>query len=324
MKNGLLATSAIALTAGYAAADVSYSASASLSYGNFGTGTAATAAYAYSSEFDFTITGSGEAGGVSYSASMTLDEGGADDTGAFSMSTNGLSIAYDRNDFGGLVDAGLDGEDDDAGDLMISYANGAFSITHEMDTDPSAAAAVLAGVDVNDGRYETILSYSANGLSVGIEISDDDGEGANGAVNTVSVGYTMGAMTVSYDVDDQAAQDYDALVTYTMGDTVLSAGTDESESHYAGITTSFGGLSLTARSETDGSTASGVTGENELSLSYTMGALTVAYAKDTGDNGLFGDEAETVTTVTYDLGGITLEAKGTDQDETEVSASFTF
>jgi hypothetical protein len=36
MKNVLLATTAIALTAGYAAADVSYSASAKLSYGNFG------------------------------------------------------------------------------------------------------------------------------------------------------------------------------------------------------------------------------------------------------------------------------------------------
>jgi hypothetical protein len=52
--------------------------------------------------------------------------------------------------------------------------------------------------------------------------------------------------------------------------------------------------------------------------------LTVAYAKDTGDNGLVGDEAETVTTLTYDLGGITLVAKGTDQDETEVSAAFSF
>ena len=38
MKNVLLATTAIALTAGYAAADVSYSASAKLAYGNFGTG----------------------------------------------------------------------------------------------------------------------------------------------------------------------------------------------------------------------------------------------------------------------------------------------
>ena len=59
-------------------------------------------------------------------------------------------------------------------------------------------------------------------------------------------------------------------------------------------------------------------------MSYTMGALTVAYAKDTGDVGKFGDEAETLTTITYDLGGITLVAKGNDQDETEVSAAFSF
>ena len=64
--------------------------------------------------------------------------------------------------------------------------------------------------------------------------------------------------------------------------------------------------------------------ENEVALSYTMGALTVAYAKDTGDTGKFGDEAETLTTVTYDVGGVKLVAKGNDQDETEVSAAFTF
>ena len=34
------------------------------------------AAYGYANEFDFTVTGSGEAGGVAYSASMTIDEGG--------------------------------------------------------------------------------------------------------------------------------------------------------------------------------------------------------------------------------------------------------
>ena len=46
--------------------------------------------------------------------------------------------------------------------------------------------------------------------------------------------------------------------------------------------------------------------------------------EDTGQNGKFGDEAETVTTITYDLGGITLVGKATDQEETEVSAAFTF
>jgi hypothetical protein len=301
------------LTAGYAAADVSYSASAKLSYGNFGEQNTAGTGYGYSDTFDFVVSGSGEAGGVAYSASMTIDEDAASNAlGAFSMSSNGLSYTYDANDIGGLETANGNGLDEAAGDWKIAYAANGFSAGYEVDEDVP-------------GRYLTTLGYTGNGISIGLEVSDDDGETATlGTVNTVSVGYTMGAMTISYDVDDQTDQDYDAKVTYTMGDTVLSAGTDESESHYAGITTSFGGLSLTARSETDGSTASGVTGENELSLSYTMGALTVAYAKDTGDTGLFGDEAETLTTVTYDLGGVTLVAKGNDQDETEVSAAFSF
>jgi outer membrane protein OmpU len=325
MKNVLLATTAIALTAGYAAADVSYGASAKLVYSNFSTGTDTAPAYTYGSEFDFTITGSGEAGGVSYSAGMTIDEGGIDDTAAVSMSTGGFTVAYDKNDFGGLVDTGNDGEDDNAGDLKISYAGNGFSISHEMDTDTSLAAAVAGSDDINAGRYDTIMSYAANGLTVGLHISDDDGEGTDGAVNTVSVGYTMGAMTISYAADDQASQDYDVKATYTMGDTVLSAGSDEIESHYVGITTSVGGLSLTARSEAEGNTSDD-TAESEVSLSYTMGALTVAYATDTGNSATtaYGDEARTVTTLTYDLGGVKLEAKGNNQDQTEVSAAFSF
>ena len=325
MKNVLLATTAIALTAGYAAADVTTSASAKLVYSNFSTGTVAAGAYAYGSEFDFTITGSGEAGGVAYSAGMTIHEGGIDDTAAVSMSSNGFTLAYDKNDFGGLVDAGLDGEDDNAGDLKISYAGNGFSISHEMDTDTSAAAAVLSGVDVNDGRYDTIMSYAANGLSVGLHISDDDGSGTGAAVNTVSVGYTAGAMAISYAADDRATQNYDIKATYTMGGTALSAGSDEIESHYVGITTTVAGLALTARSETDGNTAAD-TAENELSVAYTMGALTVAYATDTGNSTTtaYGDEARTVTTLTYDLGGITLLAKGNNRDQTEVSAAFSF
>jgi outer membrane protein OmpU len=322
MKNVLLATTAIALTAGYAAADVSYSASAKLAYGNFGTGDftsggSATAAksYSYSNEFDFTITGSGEAGGVAYSASMTLDEGGADDTGAFSMSTNGFTYAYDANDFGGLVDSGADGEDDDAGDWMLSYAGNGFTASYEVDND-------------DDGRYELLLGYSANGLSVGMEASDDDGsDGAGDVVNTVSLGYTMGALTLAYSGDDQSTQNYDASAAYTMGGTVITAATDENEQHSIGVSTTVGPVVITARTEQDiatGKTGAGTGAENEFGLTYTSGALSIGYKKDTGDAGDFGDEAETVTTITYDLGGITLVAKGTDQDETEVSAAFSF
>ncbi len=312
MKKILLTTTAIALTSGYAAADVSYSASAKLSYGNFGEENTAGTTYGYSDTFDFGVSGSGEAGGVAYSASMTIDEDAASNSlGAFSMSSNGLSYTYDANDIGGLETANANGLDEAAGDWKIAYAANGFSAGYEVDEDI-------------DGRSLTTLGYSANGLTLGLEVKDDDGSaGAGGTINTVSVGYTMGALTISYDADDQTEQDYDAKVTYTLGGTVLSAGTDEIESHYVGITTTIGGLALTARSEADGNTTAD-TAENELSISYTIGALTVEYAKDTGDVGKFGDEAETLTTLTYDLGGVTLVAKGNDQDETEVSAAFSF
>jgi hypothetical protein len=259
------------------------------------------------------VSGSGEAGGVAYSGSMTIDEttpGNA--LGAFSMSSNGLSYTYDANDLGGLVgDTAATSLEESEGDWKIAYAANGFSAGYEVDEEV-------------EGRSLTTLGYAANGLSIGLEVKDDDGNGtASDTINTVSVGYTMGAMSVSYDADDQATQNYDAKVTYTMGGTVLSAGTDEIESHYVGITTTVGGMALTARSETDGNTAAD-TAENELSISYTMGALTIAYAKDTGDVGKYGDEAETLTTLTYDLGGVTLVAKGNDQDETEVSAAFSF
>jgi len=332
MKNILLATSAIALTAGYAAADVTTSASAKLSYGNFGTGdftnngtalapdTAST--YGYSSEFDFTITGSGEAAGISYAAGMTIHEGGIDDTAAFSLSTNGFTYAYDKDDFGGLVNTGDDGEDDDAGDWMLSYAGNGISASYEVDTDVP-------------GRYELMLGYTTNGLSVGLQASDDDGDNSMdaagdpdaSAINTVSVGYTVGALSLSYKADDQDSQDYDVSAAYTIGGTVITAATDENEQHSIGISTTVGGVGITARSEQDiaSSKANGGTGaESEFGLTYTMGAMTVGYARDTGNSGQYGDEAETVTTITYDLGGITLQGKATDRDETEVSASFSF
>ena len=67
------------------------------------------------------------------------------------------------NDFGGLLDTGADGEDDDAGDWMLSYAGNGISASYEVDED-------------SPGRYELKLGYSANGLSVGLQASDDDGD----------------------------------------------------------------------------------------------------------------------------------------------------
>ena len=255
---------------------------------------------------------------------MTIDEDAASNsTGTVSMSSSGFTLAYGQDDFGDLVADNANGLEEAAGDIKLSYAANGLSASYEMS-------------DTGNDAYYMRAGYTGAGLTVGIESADTDGSAAaNSAVNTVSVGYTMGAMTISYDSDDKATtatnpvgNHYDAKITYTMGDTVLSAGTDEVESHYVGLTTSVAGLSLTMRSEQDSKKKADGTlyasSENEVSLSYTMGALTVAYAKDTGDTGKFGDEAETLTTLTYDLGGVKLVAKGNDQDETEVSAAFSF
>jgi len=350
MKNILLATTAIALTAGYAAAEMSISASAKLAYGNFGEewkagsenktstnanntnpvvagGTGAVgqvgAGFGWSETFDVVVSGSGEAGGVAYTASMTIDEDAASNTvGTMSMSTGGFTFAYGDDDFGDLVADNLNGLEEGAGDYKLSYSANGLSASYE-------------GDQASTNPYYVRAGYTGGGLTVGMETADVDGSGSGSTVNTVSVGYTMGALTIAYDSDDKATttanpvgNHYDAKITYTMGDTVLSAGTDEVESHYVGLTTSVAGLALTLRSEQDSKKKADGTlyasSENEMSISYTMGALTVAYAKDTGDVGKFGDEAETLTTLTYDLGGVTIVAKGNDQDETEVSAAFSF
>jgi len=293
--------------------------------------TPAGAGYGYSDTFDVVVSGSGEAGGVAYSGSMTIDEDAASNSvGTLSMSTGGFTLAYGADDFGDLVADNANGLEEAAGDIKLSYAANGISASYEMD-------------EAATNPYYMRAGYTNGALTVGLEVADTDGSGAGKSVNTVSLGYTMGALAVSYDADDKASatgrndagSDYDMKITYTMGSTVLSAGTDEVESHYAGLSTAIGGLTLTMRTEQDGKKCVGTCGtvadgevlaaaENELSLSYTMGALTVAYAKDTGDKGKFGDEAETLTTLTYDLGGITIVAKGNDQDETEVSAAFTF
>jgi len=380
MKNILLATTALALTTGYAAAEMSISASAKIAYGNFGEehkpgnsnktatnsdgqssiltaatnsaglvvahattgaatavanaagpqaagrvilagtdGQAATtgAGYSYSDTFDVVVKGSGEAMGVAYSASMTIDEdAGSNSVGTLSMSSNGFTLAYGQDDFGDLVADNSNGLEEAAGDIKLSYAANGISASYELGEEAANPYYMRAG-------------YTNGALTVGLEVADTDGSGAGKSINTVSVGYTMGALTVSYDVDDKPSDatnyggsDYDAKITYTIGGTVLSAGTDELNAHYAGLSTTIGGVSMTMRTEQDGKKARATglpvsTAENELSLSYTMGALTIAYARDTGDKGKFGDEAETLTTLTYNMGGITLVGKGNDMGETE-------
>ena len=81
-------------------------------------------------------------------------------------------------------------------------------------------------------------------------------------------------------------------------------------------------MSVTARQEFNN--AAGTDDETEISLSYTEGALTFGAAYDSGQGRIIGDEAQLVISAGYTDGDVTIAAKGTDQDEMEVSVTFAF
>ena len=163
------------------------------------------------------------------------------------------------------------------------------------------------------GATDGGITFSASvDAEAGTEVDTGDFEldgAASGAFGLGAVSMTGAFGTITFD-DNGIDNLYD--------DDLVPA-------HDVKYATTVGGVSLTARTETDKKTSAGGDGaENELALSYTTGALTVSYSKDTGNVNQFGDEAETVTSITYTVGGMTLQAKGTDRDETEVSAAFSF
>ena len=307
MKKVLLSSTALVFAAGVASAEMSMSGSAEIVYGNFGTGdfrsTGAPGAdagdAAYSAGTDVDITMSGGNGDISYSATIELDEGGVAQ-GPVSLSMGGLSVTYDENGMSDLTVEGADGEDDDVADLKIAYSMGALS------------ASVVTNED--NGDSVTTLGYSADGMSASVTLTDE------GADNTTefSVSYAAGAMTLGVDADD--ADDWDLSVAYDLGggsSVTIASGADEVSKITAATT--VGAIALSIGQEF------GEDDETELSASYSAGGISFAITSDSGQAGKYGDEAETVLSFGYDLGGgAALAAKANDQDEVEVKVSFSF
>ena len=319
MKKVLLTSTALVMTAGIAAAEMSMSASAKLTYGNFGTGHsragdaavnaapsgAAVPDAAWTSEADLDIAGSGGGGTLSYSATLELDESG-EAQGAFTVASGGLTFVYDANDIGGLVVTGADGEDDNTGDYSISYTAGGLSASYETDTTSEDTLITLG--------------YTAGDLTVGLSMEENDNAVGGTTLATTSVGYVMGAATLSLSADD--ADDWDASVAYASGNTTMTLATDENSIYSAALAYTSGDMTFSARQEFGG-TAAGDS-ETEFGITYAAGDMTFGAAYDSGNEGHYGDEAETVVNATYAVDGATFAAKANDQDEVELSMSFSF
>ena len=313
MKKVLLTTTAVAFAAGMASAgDMSMSGSIKLTYGGFGTGSKAAAAKEdFTSEADLDIAATSAGGGITMSGTLEIDEG-ATAAGPVTISSGSLSLTYDKNDMGALALTNpTDGEDDNYGDYSVSFSAGGVGMTYTRDQESSDNAIAV--------------TYSAGALSLSMT-SLDETKGATGltaaAVATTTVGatYVTGPYTIALSGNDKATQEWDASVAMVSGDTTVTVAADETETMKVAIGYTAGSMSLSASQEFNGDD------ETEFSVSYTEGALTFGAAYDSGQGKTahYGDEAQLVLNASYTDGDVTVAAKGTDQDEMEVSVSFAF
>jgi len=316
MKKVLLTTTAVVFTAGFASAgDMSMSGSISLTYGAFGTGNAKAAKDDFKSEADLDISASSASGSISVSGTLELDEDGDPATGPVTISSGAFSFTYDKNDIGGGLAEGnaADGEDDNYGDYAVAYSAGGigFSYTRDQESDDNVTA----------------VSYTAGALTVSFTSKDEDDADISGLdegpVETIMAAtYVTGPYTISVSGNDATDQDWDASVAMASGDTTVTVAADETNMVSVGIGYTSGNMTVSARQEFNN--PSGTEDETEVAISYTDGALTFSAASDSGQAGLYGDEAELVLSASYTDGDVTVAAKGNDKDEMEVSVSFAF
>jgi len=295
MKKVLLTTTALVMTAGVSSADVTMSGSAELTYGNWGT--LGAGAESWGSTTDLGVSMSGEASGISYTASISIDETdsatAADIGGAITMSGSGLSLTYDAD---GEMDAG--GTSDESGDLQVAYSNGTVSASY---TEDSSA-----------GNNEIVIGYSTGDLSVGYSKS------SLSPLSGLSASFSAGALAITVSGADDGST-WDASAAYTIGASTVTAATDELSATSVKVATSLNDITLTAKAQE---------GDNELTVGYTMGDITLSYAYNEGADltgaDSDGDDAQTILSVSYALGGVTITGQANSENEVEVAAAFTF
>ena len=102
----------------------------------------------------------------------------------------------------------------------------------------------------------------------------------------------------------------------------MTLATDENSIYSAALSYTSGDMTFSARQEFGGTAAAD--SETEFGISYAAGDMTFGATYDSGQEGKMGDEAETVVNASYAIDGATIAAKANDQDEIEVSMSFSF
>jgi outer membrane protein OmpU len=275
MKKVLLTTTALVMTAGVAAAEVSFSGKAqvSLTDDNSRTYTGYTSIsddMQFTSGYDFDVT-----------VSATSDNG-ITMSGGFDMG-GGHLVDYDDDD---RIEA--QGAAVGSMDVAVSYAG--WTLTVDQNGIDNAYTDDAAEQDAS-------LSGSLGGLSLTVTADLEDDH------NSYSAAYSMGdfAFTASGTNDDEANGDASAFsVKYTMGDLAITYKTadeanDAEDDSSVSLAYSMDAITLTYTSIEPGGTNKDFGDEWDMKVAYAAGPLSASFNVD---------EADATTMIAeYDLGG---------------------
>lgn len=295
MKKVLLATSALVMTAGFAAAEVSLSGSARMGIVHYDFGGPDTLTL-FSSRVRVVFTLSGETdGGLSFGASVRHDQDDAPGDGLL----NGDNTVFISGAFGKLTMGDVSG----AADALVGQVSG-------------------VGYGPNDDTQE-ILFLSTEKTAAYYEYSS----------GPVTFGVGVGQMELGEDTFNVGAKysdaGYSAAIAWETRENIFGSGLDADMLSLGGSAT-FGDVTVKARiSDLNIDTVTGIDTAYALSVDYVAGPTTfTAFYTDYGNSGFAlnpydsgdPDVAHIGLGVAYDLGGgATLAAGITRQDNSIVN-----
>jgi hypothetical protein len=307
MKKVLLTTTALVMTAGVAAAEVSFSGTTQASLSN-----TTSAGNVMNTHIDFNVAVSGASdNGITMSAGFGYDAGQQVDTGDYELDANEAAatneVYYTAAEAATLTAAGTATSAGDVKTAMSAnnnpaWATAAPSLTigyagYTVTADGSGVADLYNG-DVNSG--ELGISGAVGGVSFamtsGVEKDDKN--------TSYSLGYTMGDLTASYvatnNSDGRGENASKISVGYTMGDAKVTLASDDRDDtadavQSVGITYKMDAVTVGYTAASTGASGSNINDDYDMSISYTAGALTASVATD--------EDSVSKISATYDLGG---------------------
>jgi len=246
MKKVLLATSALVLTAGAAAADISLSGSARMGIVHLDPGGDAATSTQFSSRVRIVFTASGETDtGLSFGASTRADqESGNDADLGSSGTTNGDSTVFISGAFGKLTMGDVSG----AADALVGQVSGVgygpnddtqeinfigtikTALYYEYSAGALTFGAGIGQMDTDEAdTYNVGVKYAADGYSVALAWETAENPAGPESIDMLSLGAsaTFGDFTVKARVSDLDVSGIDTAyalsVDYAMGDVTLTA-----------------------------------------------------------------------------------------------------